>query len=101
MFTFDILFWSFGQSFEDTAQLVATRLQAADDVLHRRLQQGDDVGDEVVLRLDVAQGVEHIVADIAAFLDEGTLQDRTVAGLTETLNQLGGSIAGLAKHQRC
>ena len=92
------LFWSFRQGFEDAAQLVSTRLQAADDILHRRLQQGDDIGDEVVLRLDVAQGVEHFVTDIAALFDECALQEGTVTGLTEILYQFGGSVAGLAKH---
>ena len=76
-------------------------MQLRQHVLDGRLQQGNHVGDELVLRLDVDKFVEMLVADIEALLNIGAFENGFLNVLlsgTEVLDELGGSIVGVRKH---
>ena len=67
---------------------VGSRLECRNDVLRGRLQQGHDVGDNLVLALDGAQSVELVGTYIEAFLGIRCLQ----CGGRDTLWILGDNL---------
>ena len=49
-------------------KFVATRLEGRNNILSRRLQQRDNVGNKLVLALDVGEGFELIFTYVDSFL---------------------------------
>ena len=81
--------------------LATTTLQSADNILGRRLQQSDDVGNKLVLALEVAQCLEILLTDKHSLFDVCGLEcGDSLLLLPEVLNQSCRSIAGVSQQQR-
>lgn len=89
------------QRLDQTSQLVAG-IQAADNILGRRLQQTDDLADKVLLALQRGQRLELIVAFKHIPVDKGSLQYGlfTVAGLAEIGDDQSRLLGILGEEQR-
>lgn len=72
-------------------------LESADDVLGRRLEESDDVGDELLLALDSHESLE-ILRAVDGLLYIGALEYGLLIGSCELLDDLCGSIADVAEH---
>lgn len=90
-----------GEGLQDAVELGTARSKSRYHVLGRRLQKGDDVGDELVLALDGSEGVELICTEVNGLFNIGSLEGgEGVAFLHEVLEELGGSVADVGAHQR-
>ena len=72
-------------------------LQSRDNVLCRRLQQSDNVGDKLVLALDGNECLERVCTE-AAFLNVCSLEGNDLLLLVQGLDQLGRHITSVAEH---
>ena len=77
---------------------LSTALECRDNILGGRLEQGNDICDDLVLALECGQIVKLIGAHIEALFCIGGLErgDTVLAGL---LDELGGDIGSVAEHQ--
>ena len=79
---------------------IATALESGDNILGRRLKESHNVGDKLVLALDVCKGFKLVFAYIESLFNISSLQaGEHVVFLTEALDELGGCIAGVGAHQ--
>ena len=53
-----------GEGFEDAVDGISTRLKGGNDILGRRLKQSHNVGDELVLALDIGKGLKLVFTNI-------------------------------------
>ena len=75
-------------------------LQCRNNILRRRLEQCDDIADKLLLRLDVTQSVQLIVAHVNASLGESRFQNGFVGLLAEFLDQDRRSLRNVGEHNR-
>ena len=80
--------------------MTCTTLQCRNNILGRRLEQCDDIADELLAALDVAKRLDLIVTNVNAALDICGLQNGLVARLAELLDYDGGSLSRLGEHDR-
>ena len=89
------------QRLDQASQLVAG-IQTADNILGRRLQQTDDLADEILLALQRGQRLELVVPFEYVPVDKGRLQYGlfTIAGLTEVGDDQSRLFGILGEQQR-
>ncbi len=79
--------------------VASAALERADDVLGGRLEESDDVGDELLFALDSHERLE-VVSTVDRLLYVSTLEDRLLVSSAELLDDLSGSIANVGEHDR-
>ena len=90
------------KSLEQAVDSRSSRLKSADNVLGRRLQQGDNVCDEFVFALDSSQGVELVGTEVDCFFNVCAFElGQFVALLHKVFEELCGCITHVGAHQRC
>lgn len=90
------LFFSFREGFYDTAQLVAARLKCANNVFGGRLQQANQVADQIVLRFHIDQEIKLRIANICSFFNESSFQYGIGEVLRNSLMSLAGALPASA-----
>ena len=68
LFKFGLLVFFFGEGFQYTMQLRATGGESRNNILRRRLEKGNNIGDELVLALDAAEGLKLVFTNINGLL---------------------------------
>lgn len=90
-----------GEGFEDAMDGISTRLEGGNDILGRRLKQSHNVGDELVLALDIGKGLKLVFTNIDCLFNiSGFQAGENVVFLAEALEELGRSVADVGTHQR-
>ena len=93
------LLFFFGKGLDDSGEGATGALESGDDIACRRLEESDDVSDEVFLRLDRYEFVKLVRSDKCAFLYVGRLECRLLrTGFLILLDKLGGNCRGLGVH---
>ena len=94
-----LFFFFFGKGLDDSGELAASALKGGDNVAGGRLQQGDDVGDELFPGLDGCKFFELVSAYKCALLYVSTFEfGLPVKFLSNFLDKFRRGVGNLRKH---
>ena len=86
---------------EDAVKFAGARLEGRNDILGRRLEEGDDVADEFVLALDSGKCVNLVGSDVGCFFNVCAFEGgKCVAFLDKVLQEFCRGVAYVCAHKR-
>ena len=89
-----------GESFQDAVKLGGTALESGNNVLGRALEKSDNVGDKLVLALDVSEGLQLVLTYIYCLLYISAFQHgESVLLIAELLDEFRRSVTRIAEHE--